>query len=210
MNRDNPYIVFFPTRKQIKTAFIPTKIDDTSFKVIKPIENAKVTSYITNTGQKINLISVGINKDDRKIRRCWWCRYPVTGKSIGIPIEYNIDKNHRYVISTEGITCSFECSNAYIIDEKEKGFNYRNSVYKDSLIILNLFFDILYPRENFKSAEDWRILEETGQGNVSILEFRNGNHVYKRTDTVRIVYAERYYELSTKLTNNVVHYGDNL
>ena len=131
---------------------------------------------------------------------CWWCRSGFHSRPIGCPLRYNphresglekqrieekflqanlpIETNDFF--ETEGIFCSFPCTKAYILSQ-------RNSArYKDSATLLTLLFSVLTGKVMaIPPAASWKVLKDYG-GHLTIQQFRATFGKLEFTETVNV------------------------
>lgn len=85
------------------------------------------------------------------------------GQQLPIEFDMKIEKNNYY--ETDGIFCSFNCCLAFIRKNKKE------SMYKDSELLLHQIHNEYFGHCTISEAPDWRILKEYG-GPIDIDSFR--------------------------------------
>ncbi len=132
-------------------------------------------------------------------KRCFWCMKDYDTQNYGIPIccKYEQKGNDiEYIFYTEGMTCSLQCSYAFL--QKFIGYPLSCSdlLYKDSEKHLKLMFNLNYPDvdiSEFKPAPDFRLSKICG-GSITDKEFNSGKYKYIRSNNFHISPAKVSYE----------------
>ena len=121
---------------------------------------------------------------------CAWCRHSFTTPPIGVPIK-NIGTSYWM----EGCFCSFECCLAFLEDHFEKQECRRDPLYSKSIVLLNQLYS-QFSDKDLQPAQDWRLLEHVGTGNLGIDQFRTNFFQFFRTCNVNLISSQVYYQVN--------------
>ena len=123
---------------------------------------------------------------------CIWCRRNCSWDMMGIPTDlkplklsttFGPQVNKRYEVSTELITCSFECTLAQYDYMALTNIVDLDPLFFNSKAIILFLFKEMYPGEELKAAPHYTLLQHNG-GSLSTKDFFSGEHRWIRTGNV--------------------------
>lgn len=126
------------------------------------IANARdnCVTYRSSSGKHINmtLTHTGDDMPDTTDSLCWWCRYKIDGRPIGLPIEFHERKSKTgCYYEVNGFFDNISCVLAYFVEKKD------NPLYRQSEGLINsLARDLYGPDVVVVSAPSWKFLRNGG------------------------------------------------
>lgn len=132
--------------------------------------------------------------------RCMHCVRDFTGPRTGYPVatqENTILVNDQYRVMytfwVEGSFCSYECALGYLQQHLNQRADYRDSTIRDSEQMLYQLYSLVHPKEGrLRPAQDPLLLKTNG-GSLTVEEWCDRRHQYKRTDRLLIIPAKVEY-----------------
>lgn len=121
---------------------------------------------------------------------CWWCRYKIDERAMGIPVKIDGDS-----VWMDGLMCSYECVYAFLDEHYLKSHIHQNPHWTNSITLLKQLFYTQFPEKPpLVKAIDWKLLKRNGYGNITIGQFREGfNYNVKSTSNIRYYPVESEY-----------------
>ena len=122
---------------------------------------------------------------------CWWCRTKF--KTVPCAIPYKQEEN---TFEVYGCFCSFECSLAYLYDEKD----YKQ--WEKIMLLKKLAMKMGHQLNLKKYAPSWKLLKEYG-GTLTIEQFRSGILSNLNTDfhTFILKHKKNYLQISQNIAS---------
>lgn len=124
---------------------------------------------------------------------CFICFGDVKDELVGYPIFFyekilfssNGKATIQYHFLIEGSFCSFECALRFVRKNFALQANFRDKTMRESERLMLLLFELMYPGETLREAQDPFLLESNG-GSLTREEWNDKKHVYLKTDRIVI------------------------
>jgi hypothetical protein len=144
-------------------------------------ESGRIISFIDDDKKGRYLELLSSSSQSSSSSSCFWCKHPLQERiPLQCPLSFdaNIEK-----FNGEGVFCSFNCTKAYIQEERLK----ERVKYMNSISLLHYLYHLLCPDVPIQKivihpSPDWRFLKMFG-GKMTIEEFRNSFKSVSYTDT---------------------------
>lgn len=133
--------------------------------------------------------------------RCDYCKQDFTHKPIGYPIAYDEKSvltgdtyKSMYYFWTEGEYCSYECALGDVRRLSNRSVNMVDASIYDAERLLHLLYKLQYPdHPPLLPSSDPKLLK-ANNGSLTTAEWRDGHHLYQRTDGIFTLPGKVTYE----------------
>lgn len=165
--------------------------------------NSSSTSQLgNNSKQSYNQYPTNIyTYSSTDTHECHYCRHSYEGDGVGIPTKrVNIGKNNvasmviyenlvkdkipecKTLYIVKDCFCSFECAYKTLVQD----YYHTDKQYEDIIGYFMELYNAVYPDEVIKPAGDYRLTKKYG-GNMTIEEFRQHGHKYKKINQITCI-----------------------